>query len=339
MTNYAGSSDDIVFMTDYVSSAQNAYITGILDEYLPEINYSFDSCGYGCSDHASWYASGYPASMPFEATMNTMNPYLHTINDTLANMDTSGNHALNFAKMGLAYAIELANADTVEPPTGSVLENGVAHHDLTAQINEQIAYTMEIPAGSTGISFDMSGGTGDADLYVSQGSIPSDSSFDCRPYASGNNENCAMGAGSGTYHVVLKAFSTFGGVTLVGNYTESDTGGGDGDGDGAGNGGGDTIDETHTNVAVPFGEWTHFSQVIPAGFGSLTVTMSGGTGDADLFVNFGSESSTSNWDCRPFSAGNNEDCSFTNPAAGTWHIDLNGYSSATGITLNWTATE
>uniref|UniRef100_UPI0025E3F27B proprotein convertase P-domain-containing protein n=1 Tax=Arenimonas sp. TaxID=1872635 RepID=UPI0025E3F27B len=43
---------------------------------------------------------------------------------------------------------------------------------------------------------------------------------------SGNNETCTIAAPSaGTYHVRVKAYSTFSGVSLVGNYTEGGGGG------------------------------------------------------------------------------------------------------------------
>ena len=69
----------------------------------------------------------------------------------------------------------------------------------------------------------------------------------------------------------------------------------------------------------------------------LNVSMSGGTGDADLYVNFGSPSSTSSYQCRPYKNGNNESCEITAPQAGTWYIDLQGYSAASGVTLTITA--
>lgn len=75
-------------------------------------------------------------------------------------MDTSGAHALNFAKLGLAYVIELANEGTVvvEP---NVLENNVPATGLAAGIGADVRYTLDVPAGSTNIAFNTSGGTGD----------------------------------------------------------------------------------------------------------------------------------------------------------------------------------
>jgi leucyl aminopeptidase len=327
MTNYKGSANDIVFMTDYTSATQNTYLTDILDTYVPNVNYGFDSCGYACSDHASWTNNGYPASMPFESKMNDSNPRIHSSNDTLANMDTSGNHALNFAKMGLAYAIELANAAPVVPPVGDVLANGVTVSGLTASTGGEVNYTMDVPAGATNISFASSGGTGDADMYVKLGSKPTDSSYDCRPYAGGNNESCAITTSGGTYHVRLKAYSTYSGVSLVGNYTEGGTGGLP------------VIDTTETNIAVATGAWAHYTQALDAGYASIVVTMSGGNGDADLYVRKGAESTTSSYDCRPYKTGNNETCTVSNPGATTIYMDIRGYSAASGVSLNWATTE
>jgi hypothetical protein len=63
-------------------------------------------------------------------------------------------------------------------------------------------------------------------MYVKFGSAPTDTVYDCRPFLGGNAETCTFAAPSaGTYFVRLKAYATFSGVSLVGNYT---TGGGGG---------------------------------------------------------------------------------------------------------------
>ena len=122
------------------------------------------------------------------------------------------------------------------PPTGGTLTKGVAVTGLGATTGNSLNYTMVVPAGSTNLTFTTSGGTGDADMYVQFGSAPTDTSYVCRPYLGGNAETCTIAAPSaGTYHVRLKAYSTFSGVSLVGNYT-------------AGGGGGSTP-QTYSNTA------------------------------------------------------------------------------------------
>ncbi|WP_413662271.1 M4 family metallopeptidase [Microbulbifer sp. CNSA002] len=89
-----------------------------------------------------------------------------------------------------------------------------------------------------------------------------------------------------------------------------------------------------TNLSGRRNSWQHFTLDVPSGSSSLTVEMLGGNGDADLYVRYGATPTTDNWDCRPYVNGNNEFCSFSNPAAGTWHISVQGYISYRGVTLS-----
>ncbi|MEK6626877.1 MAG: M20/M25/M40 family metallo-hydrolase, partial [Bdellovibrionota bacterium] len=109
MTNYKGSSDlDIVLMSDYTNAEQNAFMGRLIDEYV-KVPWGQDRCGYACSDHASWHGQGFPASMPFEARMSEMNRRIHTPQDTIDLSGGNAQHALKFAKLGVAFAVELDN--------------------------------------------------------------------------------------------------------------------------------------------------------------------------------------------------------------------------------------
>lgn len=111
--------------------------------------------------------------------------------------------------------------------TGGTLTKGVAATNISAATGASVNYTMVVPAGASNLSFTMSGGTGDADMYVKFGSAPSDTSYDCRPYKSGNSESCTFASpAAGTYYVRLEAYSSFSGVSLLGDYTEGGSGGG-----------------------------------------------------------------------------------------------------------------
>ena len=92
-----------------------------LRDYLKQINDQFlnvslidDECGYGCSDHASWHAQGFPALTPFEATMSTMNRSIHTARDKI---DSSSNfeHSNVFTKIALIFAWDLGNSNLAPP--------------------------------------------------------------------------------------------------------------------------------------------------------------------------------------------------------------------------------
>lgn len=107
MTNHKGTEDlDIVFMNDYTNAAQNEFMGKLIDTYV-KVPWGYSKCGYGCSDHASWHNEGYPASMPFESTMGDINGKIHTDRDTLANSDHNADHAEKFAKLAVAFMVEM----------------------------------------------------------------------------------------------------------------------------------------------------------------------------------------------------------------------------------------
>jgi leucyl aminopeptidase len=109
MTNYKGTDNDIVLFTDYTDSKQNAFLAQLIATYLPGLKLGYDRCGYACSDHASWQALGFPTSMPFESSFARDNPAIHTAKDTFANSGGQALHALKFARLATAFAVELGS--------------------------------------------------------------------------------------------------------------------------------------------------------------------------------------------------------------------------------------
>ncbi len=108
MTNFKGSDEDIVFMTDYTNKAQNTFMQKLIDTYV-KVKWGTDRCGYGCSDHASWTNAGFPASVPFESMVHDMNHKIHSTKDTLAVSNNHAYHAVPFTKLAVAFVIELAH--------------------------------------------------------------------------------------------------------------------------------------------------------------------------------------------------------------------------------------
>lgn len=209
----------------------------------------------------------------------------------------------------------------------TALSNGAAQTGLSASTNGELDFTLEVPAGATDLSFAMSGGSGDADLYVRFGSAPSTSTYDCRPYRSGNAETCNFATPqAGTYYVKIIAYSTFSNVSLTGSFTEASGGGSGG------------FTPVNGSVDVPRttrNNWARYTLEVAEGATELTFAISGGSGDADLYVNFGSQPTTSTYECRPYRSGNNETCTISNPAAGTWHVGIRAYSTFDNVTMTY----
>lgn len=106
MTNFKGSKEDIVLMTDYTNEAQNNFVTSLIDTYV-KVKWATDRCGYACSDHASWTNAGFPASVPFESKVHDMNKAIHSKRDTLKISNNHAFHAVKFTKLALSYVVEL----------------------------------------------------------------------------------------------------------------------------------------------------------------------------------------------------------------------------------------
>lgn len=106
---------------------------------------------------------------------------------------------------------------------------------------------------------------------------------------------------------------------------------------GSGGGGGTppTGGATFPGLSGTAGQWLRGSYDIPAGVSQVTFQISGGTGDADLYVQYGSQPSTTSYQCRPYQTGNNEVCTISNPQAGTWHVGIRGYSAFSGVTFSY----
>jgi serine protease len=206
---------------------------------------------------------------------------------------------------------------------GNVLSNNVAVTGLSGATGVLSAdYTFTVPTGATAATVAISGGTGDADMYVQVGVAPTLSSYSCRPYVTGNTESCALTAGN-TYHIKINGYAAYSGVSLIGKYTA-----------GGGGGGGNVLSN---NVAVTGLSGatgvlsTDYTFTVPAGATAATMAISGGSGDADLYVQVGAAPTLSSYSCRPYLTGNNESCALT--AGNTYHVKINAYAAYSGVSL------
>jgi hypothetical protein len=89
---------------------------------------------------------------------------------------------------------------------------------IGAQEGTELLFTLELPASSPGtIEVTLSGGTGDVDLYVQHGPRPaSRDDYKCQSGNPTTTERCVVNAAEpGTYYILLYAFSTFSGTTLL----------------------------------------------------------------------------------------------------------------------------
>jgi len=104
---------------------------------------------------------------------------------------------------------------------------------------------------------------------------------------------------------------------------------------GGGGGGGTSLSNgvPVSSLAATTGTGLNYTLSVPSGATNLVFTTSGGSGDADLYVKFGSAPTTASYTCRSWNTGNTETCTIAAPQAGTYHVLLHAYTSFSGVTL------
>lgn len=170
------------------------------------------------------------------------------------------------------------------------LLNGVPVASLSGARGSQRFFSLHVHGQPKDLVVKITGGTGDADMYVRQGSPPTKTSYQCRPFRTGNEETCTFANPAlGMWYVMLDGYSRYSRVTLVGSFDEG------------GGGGGTDACETQAPVydveifkdrpvcvtAAPApGYYRHYYIRLPSTDAgkTLTIKMSGGTGNADLLV-------------------------------------------------------
>ncbi len=286
------------------------------------------------------------------------------------------------------------------------LANPIEINNLSGSRGEELHYKMQVPAGATNLSFSISGGSGDADIYVRRGAKPTTSQYDYRPYLNGNNETVSISAPQAdTWYLMIRGYQAFSGVTLKASYNDpainnpptanfsvstnglqanfndlsEDSDGsiatyqwqfGDGNESGLMNpnhnyatagsytvtltvtdddGASDQMSQTVTvsgegttplqngqpvpNLSGTTGTEKHFVLAVPPNTLRALFEITGGTGDADIYVRFGAKPTTSQWDYRPYLSGNEETVEIPGASAGNWYVMVRAYSNYSGVTL------
>jgi bacterial leucyl aminopeptidase len=107
MTGYADKNDPTIWLiSDYVNAELTTYLKTLIRTYVKQPIGDPTKCGYACSDHATWNKAGFAVAFPVEAKFGSEDPYLHTSQDTMDLL--SPNHMADFAKLAIAFAVELA---------------------------------------------------------------------------------------------------------------------------------------------------------------------------------------------------------------------------------------
>ncbi|MCW8998033.1 MAG: M43 family zinc metalloprotease, partial [Kangiellaceae bacterium] len=180
--------------------------------YAADLGNSINFSSAGSSDSDGSIA-GYSWDFGDGNTSTSANP-----SHTYATAGTF-NVSLTVTDNGGKSATANTTAEVTQIVSGNQLTNGVPANGLAASTGNDVIYFLEVPTNAINLTFNISGGSGDADIYTQLGSEPTDSSYICRPYIGGNSETCSeTNPTAGTWYVRVKAYNTFADVTLIGSY-------------------------------------------------------------------------------------------------------------------------
>ncbi|WP_375768173.1 M4 family metallopeptidase [Archangium gephyra] len=93
-----------------------------------------------------------------------------------------------------------------------------------------------------------------------------------------------------------------------------------------------TVLTTVNNLSGAKGSSTNYTHVTPAGATAMRFATTGGTGDADMYVKFGSAPTTASYDCMSAGATATESCTINGAKQGTYYVLIKGYSAYSGTT-------
>jgi len=125
----------------------------------------------------------------------------------------------NTADVTKAFAAVNVSCSGTTTPTTTVLSSGVPVTGVSLAKNATRLFSIAVPAGRTSLVVKLSGGTGDGDIYVRRGSVPTTTSYDGKSEGSTNAETVTLSATTaGTYYILLNAYSAVSGASLVATY-------------------------------------------------------------------------------------------------------------------------
>lgn len=196
----------------------------------------------------------------------------------------------------------------------TVIDEGTPISGLSGSFQNFQDFLVVVPPGVSELDIRLSGGTGDADLYVRRGALPALDRFDCVSAINGNDEHCSIdNPATDVYFISLFGFNNYADVTLEVTFLRLLSRG-----------------VPVTGLSGDAGSVTEFLFEVPNGSSKVTFQISGGTGDVDLYVtrDDGVRKGAIN------QIGNNEAIADVGVAPGTVYIvELEGFFNYSDVTL------
>ncbi len=243
-----------------------------------------------------------------------------TSNETIT-IPTNGRIGLYYAQVHVFASfsnLSIVASYASGTPAADQLQQNIEKSELSGSVGSRTPFTFVVPNGWQNVTFTTSGGPGNADLYIRKGSPPDIGAgqYDYRSIGGSNDESITVSGNKagGTWYVLVYGTSAFNALSIVAHYDLP-------------------FAKTYKNLAALTGTKIRKQFVVPEGATQVTFFITGGTGDADLYVRFGVAPTLARWDYRPYLVGNEETVVITPAQIGTYYLMLNARSDFSGVTL------
>lgn len=129
----------------------------------------------------------------------------------------AANRGYTVADVTSAFADVGVKCAVVDKPV--VLTKGVAVTGISVAKGANKYYEFTVPSGAKNLTFKLSGGTGDGDIYAKFNVTPTTTSYDAKSDGSTNSETITIATPKvGKYILLLNGYSTVSNTSLVANY-------------------------------------------------------------------------------------------------------------------------
>ena len=110
--------------------------------------------------------------------------------------------------------------DPLGPEDAILVVSGTPVSNLSGGEDSRRLYKIVVPAGQALLTVTTSGGTGDVDLYMRLGALPTLTDNDCFSIDVDNEELCEVpDPGAGDWYILLEGYERYDGVTLTATYS------------------------------------------------------------------------------------------------------------------------
>ena len=188
----------------------------------PEDRFTIDPLFVGIDPGATQQVTATVGSTPATVTWESSSPAVATVSGTgLVTALTAGFTAVT-ATMSSDPTKKISSNITVLPLLGTGLTKNVATGPLasSAARGSTVLYRIFVPPGSTNLTVTLTGGTGDADIYVRRSTPPTIASSTAASENGGNEELISItNPASGTWYILIGLWDPYAATFIKANYT------------------------------------------------------------------------------------------------------------------------